>query len=129
LDNNGLFDIEFLDRFWEEEDLLPFLIKNREQIIGFILIQKGSFAPPTGEDYYVSEFFILRKYRRRGAGKKALEKLFTMFPGRYLLGQLPDNKAAIQFWKDVFKTFELNFEEFQNKELGSLLYQKFEVHL
>ncbi|MDQ0232608.1 GNAT family N-acetyltransferase [Metabacillus malikii] len=119
IDNNGQYDIDFLDDFWEKEGLIPYLIKAEGSIVGFILVQTGAYAPPTGEDFYVSEFFILRKYRRKGIGKKVIKEFFNLFSGTYLLGQLPNNIPAIQFWKSVFRTFNIEFEEFKNMELGS----------
>lgn len=127
LDHNGLYDVGFLDLFWEKEGLFPFFINIKDNVIGFILVQTGRFAPSTGEDYYISEFFILRKYRRKGIGKAAISKLFSLFPGTYLLGQMPTNMPAIQFWKSLFKSLDIEFQEFIKEDMGPLLYQRFEV--
>ncbi|MGV3465892.1 MAG: GNAT family N-acetyltransferase [Heyndrickxia sp.] len=129
INQDGLYDIDFLDLFWKEEGLLPYFIKKEEKMIGFILVQNGKYGPPTGEDFYISEFFILRKYRRSGVGTSAFKELIESKPGTYLLGQLPSNLPAIKFWKNVYKALNIEFEEFVNNELGSLIYQRFEVHV
>lgn len=108
---DGTYDIAFLDLFFEKEDLVPFLIRLNEWVVGFILIQKGTYAPSSGEDYYLSEFFILRNFRKRGLGREAVRKLFTQYPGTYLLGQLPNNLPAIHFWKSVYRSIGVDFQE------------------
>lgn len=129
IDHNGLYDIDFLDLFWKEESLLSYFIKSGDKIIGFILVQTGKYGPPTGEDFYISEFFIMRKYRRSGVGTSAFQRFIEMAPGTYLLGQLPSNIPAIKFWRNVYRTLNIEFEEFTNKELGSLIYQRFDANV
>lgn len=128
IDTKGLYDVNFLDLFWEKEGLSAFFIKLNEKLIGLILLQSGKYAPPSGEDYYISEFFILKKYRRNGIGKKAVGILFDMFPGKYLLGQMPNNNPAIKFWKSVYLQLELDFiESLEDSQEGKLLFQRFEI--
>lgn len=107
----GLYDTNFLDLFWRKDGLIPLLIKVDSKIAGFVLIQSGQYAPSTGEDYYISQFFILREYRRKGIGKKTVKKLFSQFPGKYLVGQIPSNKPAINFWKNIYKSCRIIYEE------------------
>ena len=128
IDGEGLYDVNFLDLFWEKEGLSAFFIEINEQILGFILLQSGKYAPPSGEDYYVSEFFILKKYRRKGVGRKAVETLFGMFSGNYLLAQMPNNNPAIKFWKSIYLQLTLDYKEnLEDSREGKLLFQRFEV--
>jgi Predicted acetyltransferase len=128
IDTMGLYDVDFLNMFWKEEGLTAFFIKIAKKIAGVILLQSGKWAPPTSEDYYISEFFVLKKYRRNGVGKKALKELFCLYPGKYMLGQLPNNNPAINFWKSVYSEFNINYiESFEDKILSGLLCQRFEV--
>jgi predicted acetyltransferase len=55
----------------------------------------------------------MRKYQRRGIGRRFAVTLFDRFPGRWLVGQLPKNERAIAFWRKVIGDYTGgNFEEF-----------------
>lgn len=128
IDSIGLYDVDFLNLFWGEEGLTAFFIMIAEKVAGVILLQSGKWAPPSGEDYYISNFFVLKKYRRNGVGRKALKELFALYPGKYMLGQIPSNKLAINFWKSVYSRFDIKYKEsYENKIEGGLLCQRFEI--
>lgn len=128
IDSMGLYDVEFLNLFFKEEGLTAFFIKIDKKIGGVILLQSDKWAPSSGEDYYISEFFVLKKYRRNGVGKKALKELFSLYPGKYVLGQLPNNNPAIDFWKSVYFEYQIKYKEsYEDTKEGRLLCQRFEV--
>ena len=52
----------------------------------------------------VAEFFVLRKYRRIGVGRRAARLLFDQFPGQWEVRQLPANTAATAFWVNMIST-------------------------
>ncbi len=79
----------------------------------------------TGEDYYLSEFFfILKKYRRKGVGKQAVQQLWRRYPGKYLLGELHQNEAAIKFWTSLYEAYNLKYKDYRDEKL---YYQSFEI--
>jgi predicted acetyltransferase len=49
----------------------------------------------------MSEFFVMRKYRRSGVGREAARRVFAMFPGIWQLRQVHGNDAATAFWRAV----------------------------
>jgi predicted acetyltransferase len=49
----------------------------------------------------MSEFFVMRKYRREGVGRTAARELFASFPGSWLVHEVPGNDAATAFWRDA----------------------------
>jgi predicted acetyltransferase len=53
------------------------------------------------EGRWMEQFFVLRKYRRRGVGRHLAETVFALLPGRWEVGQMPDNLPAQQFWRQV----------------------------
>ena len=71
------------------------------QYAGFALVQQRSHltADPAVSD--VAEFFVLRKYRRRGIGAALARQVFELFKGRWEVRQLATNPAATQFWRTV----------------------------
>jgi predicted acetyltransferase len=61
-----------------------------------------------GIDYWIAEFFVLRKFRRRGAGQRSAHQLFDRFRGRWLVAVLTLNTPAMKFWPKVIRRYTLN---------------------
>jgi predicted acetyltransferase len=123
---SGLFEFDVFDLFFEKEGLTPFFIVHEKNVIGFILLQSGPYSNQEFADYVLNSFFILKKYRRRGLGREACREFFNKFPGRYAIGQLLNNKPAILYWKNIYKTFNIDFYEKEEIE-EALIYQYFKV--
>jgi predicted acetyltransferase len=56
-------------------------------------------------DYSFTDFFVLRKFRRRGAGERIARQFFKRFAGRWQIDHLTQNKAAAAFWKKVITRY------------------------
>lgn len=58
---------------------------------------------PSGQpiDQALAEFFILRKYRRNGVGRRAANELLVRLPGTWELAVTDYNKPALGFWRRV----------------------------
>ena len=61
---------------------------------GFILVRTEGVND-------MSEFFVMRKYRRSGTGREAARRVFALFPGAWQVRQLHGNDAATAFWRAV----------------------------
>lgn len=81
---------------------------------GFALVDARDLPPPgTGPGpasnnapgHWMAQFFVLRKYRRRGVGHAAANQLFTALPGRWQVGQMPLNTPAQAFWRRVISAY------------------------
>jgi predicted acetyltransferase len=94
VDRRGRYDYRFLDDYWTEPDLHPFLIRVDGRLAGLALVASG--AP-----HDMAEFFVMRKYRRRGVGSRAALALFAMFPGEWQVRQISANRDATTFWHSV----------------------------
>ncbi|NOU71259.1 GNAT family N-acetyltransferase [Paenibacillus sp. LMG 31458] len=92
----GLFDYMYLDHYWTDEWRFPFLIMNAGKLVGFILVRK--IAERETPTFSITEFFILRKYRRHGIGKEVAYKVFEMFKGNWSVSWLEKNLPAKSFW-------------------------------
>ncbi|WP_442600514.1 GNAT family N-acetyltransferase [Paenibacillus sp. KN14-4R] len=126
--SNGLFEFDVLDWLFEKEGLTPFFIRIDDKIIGFILLQSGPFSNQEFADYVLNSFFIMKKYRRQGLGREACKVFFKQLPGRYAISQIKTNTPAIQFWKNVYKSFDIEYYEKEEREEGhEIIYQYFKV--
>ncbi len=98
VDADGRFPYDYLDRYWQSEDCIPLVIDADGQRAGFALINRWS-ALDQSLDRAVAEFFILRKYRRRGVGSRAASEIFARFPGAWEVPVASYNAPALAFWR------------------------------
>ena len=75
---NGLFDVESLDRFWNEPKRHPFLLKVNGTLAGFALVRQQSYLTGDPETNDMVEFFVMRKFRRKGVGREMATRLFAI---------------------------------------------------
>jgi predicted acetyltransferase len=84
---------EFFDD-WRAGRNDPFMIKCEEELAGFAGVK---FDEAT-QEHTIQEFFILRKFRRRGIGTTVAFRLFDASPGNWRVEQLAQNTPAVRFW-------------------------------
>ena len=53
--------------------------------------------------YEISEFFVLNKYRKLGAGTFMANEMFNKYKGKWEIRTLLKNKPAQDFWRKVVK--------------------------
>ena len=112
----GLYGYDYLDCYWTEEKRFSFFIRVDGKLAGFAMINDY----PTMKmelDYYMSEFFILYKYRKQGIGKYAVKYLFGKFKRKWQLIYHPKNEISKVFWNNVINEYtDGKFEIITNSE-------------
>ena len=111
LDSHGEYGYA-LDKYGGRPGHHAFVFQVAGQYAGFALVDAGQ-APLTrhgrGPDlaccYWMAQFFVLRKYRRRGVGSAAARHVFETLPGPWQVGQMPLNTPAQAFWRRVISDF------------------------
>ncbi|MCR8630312.1 GNAT family N-acetyltransferase [Paenibacillus radicis (ex Xue et al. 2023)] len=111
LNNHGFYLYKYFDHQWTDEYRRPFIVKVDGEIAGFALVSldvpteymKLSSAEVTN---VISDFFIMRKYRRKGVGKEVALLLFEQFHGTWEIRQTLSNKNAYEFWRNVIKEYK-----------------------
>lgn len=94
VDQHGEFGYRYLDHYWTENDRAAFLLRVNGHWAGFALVRNT--AP-----FDMAEFFVMKKYRRRGIGRQAAIDLFQRFPGPWQVRQQQTNPSATSFWRSV----------------------------
>jgi predicted acetyltransferase len=101
--DSGLFDYRYLDLYWTEPDRYPFLVRVDGQLAGFALLRRGTYFSEQEAlrqtVMMVSEFFVMRKFRRLDVGSQVARLIFDRFPGRWEIAQKPENKIGKAFWR------------------------------
>ncbi|CDR34211.1 GNAT family N-acetyltransferase [Criblamydia sequanensis] len=100
---NGLFECRHLSSYIEKPDRHAFLIKVDGELAGFVLINK--VGSTFDVDWNVGEFFVVSKFQEKGIGKIVAEQIFNQFPGIWETAQIPENRAARDFWEKVVSQY------------------------
>jgi predicted acetyltransferase len=103
---DGRFGYGALPLYWSEpERRFPFLIRRDARVVGFALATRGSPATDDPSVFDVAEFFILRRYRRSGLGRRAAFLLWDRLPGHWMVRVSLGNRGALPFWSRVIADF------------------------
>lgn len=101
--SNGLWECIDLRSYTEQLDRHAFLIKVNDELAGFVLINKVGSTPDV--DWNIGEFFIVSKFQGKGIGRHIARQVFDRFPGIWETAQIPENEAAIDFWKKIVSEY------------------------
>jgi predicted acetyltransferase len=102
LDAEGQYGYE-LDRYWTDQDCRPFVALVDGHYAGFALVDRAVKVMSDG--YWMDQFFIVKRYRRLGVGSTLAAQVLQALPGRWEVGQMPENIAAQAFWRRVIGLF------------------------
>jgi predicted acetyltransferase len=112
VNEGGEFPYRYLDHYWTESGRNPFLVYSDGRIAGFVLVRGYSIFGRDPGTRSVAEFFIMRKYRRMGVGRKAAFQVFDRFRGAWEVQQTRENVPAQAFWRAVIGEYtDGDFEE------------------
>lgn len=94
---DGVFEGFDANLYLEDPSRRAYLIKADDEVAGFILLNQVTAYPTT--TWNMGEFFVFGGWQRQGVGKKALEALWCLHPGRWEVAILPENTPALLFWE------------------------------
>lgn len=104
VDENGLYDYPYLESYWTEPSRYPFLILVDGQLAGFVLVGPHSVRGVSGVQA-IAEFFVMRKYRRKGVGRAAARAVFARLPGNWEVAETTENIDGQAFWRKIVGEF------------------------
>ncbi len=109
---DGSYRYPYLDYYWADPARLPFLIRQKSEIVGFAFV-RNEMDPVNGQPLsQIAEFFVLPGQRRTGIGQATAKKLWDMFPGIWTVDVLKNNTGAYAFWLRVVTEYtQGEFEE------------------
>jgi predicted acetyltransferase len=105
LGEDGGFRYPGLHLYWSESTHLPFLIAIDDKFAGFALVRKGSRLSGDPNVWDMAEFFVLREYRRCGAGTRIAHEAWRRFPGKWEVRVMQANVSAHEFWERAIAAF------------------------
>lgn len=115
LNEHGLFGYGDLDYFWFEETHAAFLVRVDDQLAGFVLVDNEVVID--GSERSLCEFFILRRYRRQGVGRRVAQEVFRRLPACWEVRVIAENGPAQLFWRQVIAAHtDGHFQEFDSDD-------------
>ena len=98
LDSHGEYGYA-LDRYWDTDGFHVFVTTVDSKYAGFALVNQEVRIGTHGN--WMDQFFVLKKYRHQGVSQFLAHTVFAALPGRWEVGQLPENVPAQFFWREV----------------------------
>jgi predicted acetyltransferase len=105
MSEEGIFATGSLDAYWTDDWRHPFLIRVESQLGGFALVHERSRLTGAAGTFDMAEFFVLRKFRRRGVGGLAAFAAFDRFRGDWEVRERSTNPAATAFWRRAIGSY------------------------
>jgi predicted acetyltransferase len=95
-DDGGYSPLPDIDLYWRLDGFRPLLIRAKQGLAGFALINTRSHCGGSVE-HNMAEFFVARKYRR-GVATEAVCQILAQYPGYWEIAVADRNVAAKAFW-------------------------------
>jgi predicted acetyltransferase len=94
-----------LPLYWTEPGRHPYLFRVDGNLAGFALVKLGSEVTGTLDVWDVAEFFVLRRFRRRGFGVRAAHRVWSRHAGPWEVRVMDRNTEALGFWQQAADAF------------------------
>ncbi|MGO9948913.1 MAG: GNAT family N-acetyltransferase [Steroidobacteraceae bacterium] len=98
LGSDGRFEPYPMDDYWSRPGWSAAFITSHGVLAGFVLTNNEAHSG-LSVDHNVGEFFILRKHRGQGVGRRAAEAIFCQQPGSWEVAVARKNVNAHEFWR------------------------------
>jgi predicted acetyltransferase len=105
VDEDGRFGDVDLTPYWVDEWRHPFVLRVDDKLAGFALISERSKITGESGVFDMTEFFVLRRFRRGGVGRAAAFAAFDRFEGPWEVRQRVENPDATGFWRRVISEY------------------------
>jgi predicted acetyltransferase len=117
LNAQGRYAYPYLDTYWEDVDRFPYLFRVDGKWAGFGMVSPYVMLPENAGGTSLAEFFVMRKYRRRGIGRVAFRQLVARHPGAWEVRVAQENSKGRAFWPIVIE--EVTGGDYQRMVLES----------
>ena len=99
--DDGRFVYPQLPLYWNDPGRYPFLVRVDGRLAGFVLVKTRLESGIRD----IAEFFVMRRYRRRGVGRRIAHEVWSRFRGGWEVRVRETNLPARQFWASPILSF------------------------
>jgi predicted acetyltransferase len=105
VEEGGSFGYRYLDATLTEPDRHAHLLRIDGHWAGFAIVRERAEFLDSREGIDMAEFFVLRKYRRHGAGERLASGMFDRYRGAWQVRVIGPNERARSFWRDIIPRY------------------------
>jgi predicted acetyltransferase len=103
---DGTFPVPQLEPYFQDGSAHhAWVVRVDGHLAGFAMIRRQSRITLDPHTWDVAEFFVMKQYRRKGAGASAAIQIFEAFRGRWEVRQIHANVAATHFWRATLERY------------------------
>ena len=102
---DGRFGYPYLPLYWSDPNRRPFLVRVDGKLAGLVLVKSGSELSGDETVWDMAEFFVVRRYRRRGIGTYMAHEVWRQVPGLWEVRVMESNHSAHLFWAHAISGF------------------------
>ena len=111
LDDSGRYGYDLV-RFLRGESQFAYLLTVEGAPAGFALVGTRPVTKEVG--YWMDQFFVVKKYRRRRLASNLAAAVIAKHPGDWEIGAMIGNEKALAFWRNFVKAeLVVNVDEIQ----------------
>lgn len=115
MDEFGNYQYQYFHSYFEENERIALFIYNDNNLIGFTMINDYSCLG-NSIDYAIAEFTIFPQYRKNHYGMETIQKIFTLYPGKWEIKYSLENKLAEAFWIKATQKYKPMISLYENTE-------------
>jgi predicted acetyltransferase len=78
-----------------------YLIRANGRLAGFAIVTRHSLLSPDAGITDMTQFFVIRHWRKKGVGSNAAQQLLNRYPGPWEIRVIDENTVAQAFWREV----------------------------
>lgn len=93
-----------MEAYWNN-NLATFIAYSGKLPVGFAMVQSAEKVTGDKGGFDVKDFFVLRKYRRTGAGRALAEHIWNAFRGDWVVRVYAKNRPAVPFWRKAVAAY------------------------
>ncbi len=101
----GYYGYDRIDDYWNDEGRFPFFVRVDGKLAGLVLLRSCSVYNNLDNAHNIAEFFIMKKYRRKGVGRIVAIEVFNRFKGNWEVSIWANNNVARYFWKNIISYY------------------------
>ncbi len=111
VDSTGRFGYKYTPLYFTEPHRHAFIVYQSDEPCGFVLVNNDCRFD--NSDFWMAEFFIMRKFQRRGLGTEVAHEIFRKFNGNWEVGVAYTAIGEQDFWRKCIYRFTESFTEQQ----------------
>ena len=105
LGEDGRFGYKDLPLYFRQPNRRAFLVRVDNKLAGLVLVKRGLGLSAGKIVWDMAEFFVVRRYRRRGIGTYVAHEVWRQVPGLWEVRVMESNHTAHLFWAHTISAF------------------------